>query len=73
MIPNLMRDRLTKREKTILLHTISGMDAQSIGHSLSISKKTVYAHRRNALHKLGGRNFFEVSQVRDKSFRTGIF
>lgn len=47
------KDKLTKREKAILLHTISGMNAKSISEHLSISIKTVYAHRRNALHKLG--------------------
>ncbi|WMT16060.1 response regulator transcription factor [Serratia fonticola] len=58
------KHKLTQREKSILLHTIDGMNTQSIGQRLKISTKTVYAHRRNALHKLGGRNFFEIWPVK---------
>lgn len=57
---------LTKREKSILRFTIKGMNASSIGHFLGISKKTVYAHRRNAFVKLGGRNIFEVWPVKER-------
>ncbi len=73
--PSLMRlkDKLTRREKAILLHTINGMDVQSIGEALSISIKTVYAHRRNALHKLGGRNLFEIWPVRERVLKSAIF
>ncbi|WP_157968070.1 helix-turn-helix domain-containing protein [Edaphovirga cremea] len=68
-----MRDKLTEREKVILLHTINGMNAYSIGQFLRISIKTVYAHRRNAFLKLGGRNMFEVWPVRKEILRTAIF
>lgn len=70
---NLTRGKLTKREKVILFHTINGMDVQSISQFLSISKKTVYAHRRNALHKLGGRNFFEIWPMKEQILRLAIF
>ncbi|MBC3253038.1 hypothetical protein BFS14_17770 [Serratia fonticola] len=61
-----IKSSLTSREKTILLHTISGMNPQSIGRFLKISIKTVYSHRRNALHKLGGRNIFDIWPIREK-------
>ncbi|WP_114195751.1 helix-turn-helix domain-containing protein [Edaphovirga cremea] len=70
---DLMRDKLTEREKIILLHTINGMNAYSIGQFLRISIKTVYAHRRNAFLKLGGRNMFEICPVRTETLRTAIF
>lgn len=54
------QDPLTRQEHVVMRHTINGMDVHKISQCLSISIKTVYAHRRNALHKLGGRNVFEI-------------
>lgn len=54
------KDPLTRQEHLVMRHTIDGMDVHKIGQCLSISIKTVYAHRRNALQKLGGRNIFEI-------------
>lgn len=59
------KEQLTEREGTILYHTINGMSAQKIGKFLSISSKTVYTHRRNAFHKLGGRNLFEIWPIKE--------
>jgi DNA-binding CsgD family transcriptional regulator len=70
---DLIRDKLTEREKVILLHTINGMNAYSIGQFLRISIKTVYGHRRNAFLKLGGRNMFEIWPMRKEILRTAIF
>lgn len=70
---DLMKDKLTEREKTILLHTMNGMNAYSIGQFLRISIKTVYAHRRNAFLKLGGRNMFEIWPVRKETLSAAIF
>lgn len=68
-----LKGRLTQREKTILTHTINGMNANSISQSLCISIKTVYAHRRNAFLKLGGRNMFEIWPVRKEVLRMAIY
>lgn len=65
--------KLTKREKTILNYTITGMNATSISQSLCISTKTVYAHRRNAFLKLGGRNMFEIWPVRKEVLKMAIY
>lgn len=67
---DIIKDELTRREKVILIHTINGMDVQTIGEQLNISIKTVYAHRRNALQKLGGRNLFEIWPVRERVLTT---
>lgn len=64
---------LTRREKAVLLHMIDGMNMQAIGHSLSISTKTVYTHRRNALHKLGARNLFGVYPIEASVLNSAIF
>lgn len=58
------KDIFTRREKSILLHAINGMDVPSISKALKLSIKTVYCHRRNALQKLGGRNLFEIWPVK---------
>ncbi|MBL5825924.1 helix-turn-helix transcriptional regulator [Serratia fonticola] len=42
---------------------MSGESAQEIGRRLSISVKTVYAHRYNAFLKLGVRGFFELVNI----------
>lgn len=70
---DLLSRKLTKREKTILNYTITGMNANSISQSLCISKKTVYAHRRNAFLKLGGRNMFEIWPVRKEVLKMAIY
>lgn len=70
---DLQKGKLTKREKTILTHTINGMNATSISQFLCISIKTVYTHRRNAFIKLGGRNMFEVWPVRKEVLRMAIY
>ncbi len=69
---HVIKDPLTEREKVILRHTINGMNAQKISQCLSISAKTVYAHRRNAFHKLGGRNLFEIWPFRGKFLRIAV-
>lgn len=66
----IFKDELTEREKTILYQTINGMNVQSISRLLCISVKTVYSHRRNAFHKLGGRNLFEIWPFKEKILQT---
>ncbi|MBL5859508.1 helix-turn-helix domain-containing protein [Serratia fonticola] len=70
---DLQKGTLTKREKAILTYTINGMNANSISQYLCISIKTVYAHRRNAFVKLGGRNMFEIWPVRKEVLRIAIY
>ncbi|CAM4097480.1 helix-turn-helix transcriptional regulator [Serratia silvae] len=67
------QDSLTGREKAVLLYMIDGMNMQAIGHSLRISTKTVYTHRRNALHKLGVRNLFQACPINTSVLNSAIF
>ncbi|RDL18879.1 helix-turn-helix domain-containing protein [Serratia fonticola] len=67
---HVISEPLTKREKTIMCHTINGMNVYKISQYLSISTKTVYSHRRSAFHKLGGRNLFEIWPFRGNFLRT---
>jgi DNA-binding CsgD family transcriptional regulator len=72
-VASFRQDSLTRREKAVLLHMIDGMNMQAIGHSLRISTKTVYTHRRNALHKLGARNLFEACPIKPSVLDSAIF
>ncbi|QXN65169.1 helix-turn-helix domain-containing protein [Serratia fonticola] len=67
------KDLLTDREKTILLHTIEGMNAHSISQHLCISIKTVYSHRRKAIQKLGGRNIFEIWPIKETIINSMVY
>lgn len=67
---NIIKEPLTKQESIVMHHTINGLDASKISQRLSISTKTVYTHRRNAFHKLGGRNLLEIWHFRGKFLHT---
>lgn len=72
-VATFLQDSLTRREKAVLLFMIDGMNMQAIGHSLRISTKTVYTHRRNALHKLGVRNLFQACPIKTSVLNSAIF
>jgi len=44
---------ITSQEKRVLYHTIHGETICEIGRLLSISRRTVYLHQRNAIKKIG--------------------
>ncbi|CAI0830924.1 MULTISPECIES: helix-turn-helix domain-containing protein [Serratia] len=72
-VATFLHDSLTRREKAVLLSMIDGMNMQAIGLSLRISTKTVYTHRRNALHKLGVRNLFQACPIKTSVLNSSIF
>jgi DNA-binding CsgD family transcriptional regulator len=72
-VTTFLQESLTRREKAVLLSMIDGMNMQAIGHSLRISTKTVYTHRRNALHKLGVRNLFQACPIKTSVLNSAIF
>ncbi|RDL14298.1 helix-turn-helix domain-containing protein [Serratia fonticola] len=72
-VATFLHDSLTRREKAVLLSMIDGMNMQAIGLSLRISTKTVYTHRRNALHKLGVRNLFQACPIKTSVLNSAIF
>ena len=52
--------RLTAREKEILLYIREGMRTHQIAEKLCISKNTVANHRKNVIRKRGGRSIREI-------------
>ena len=46
-------ERLTRREKEVLGLVTRGMTSSAIAQSLNLSRRTVEAHRRNIIGKLG--------------------
>lgn len=56
--------KLTNSEKNILLHIMNGHSTAFISDFLDISIKTVYTHKRNALHKLGARKITDIIRTR---------
>ncbi|WP_114195740.1 response regulator transcription factor [Edaphovirga cremea] len=51
-----IKNVLTTREKTVLKELLRGKPGTSVAKKLDISPKTISAHKRSALHKLGLKN-----------------
>lgn len=49
-------DRLTKREREVLVNIADGLSSKDIGKKLGISDRTVEIHRANMLNRLNARN-----------------
>ncbi|HEI9791922.1 TPA: hypothetical protein SLN52_000691 [Serratia marcescens] len=54
---------LTKREREVINAFLNGMSATKISTSMSLSTRTVYAHRKNALTKLGLRKIRTIFNI----------
>jgi|GEM_PF-3450326 len=55
-----MFDKITERERVILLYTLKGISVRSIKSVMKISIKTIYSHRKNGLSKLGVRSLMDL-------------
>jgi FixJ family two-component response regulator len=53
-------DRLSKREREVLLSVANGLSSQKIAEELDISPRTVEIHRSNMLNKMGANNTSEA-------------
>jgi two-component system response regulator FixJ len=53
-------DRLSKREREVLLSVANGLSSQKIAEQLDISPRTVEIHRSNMLNKMGANNTSEA-------------
>ncbi len=53
-------DRLSKREREVLLSVANGLSSQKIAEQLAISPRTVEIHRSNMLNKMGANNTSEA-------------
>lgn len=56
-------DRLSKREREVLLSVANGLSSQKIAEQLAISPRTVEIHRSNMLTKLGASNTSEAIRL----------
>lgn len=56
-------ERLSKREREVLLSVASGLSSQKIAEQLAISPRTVEIHRSNLLSKLGASNTSEAIRL----------
>jgi DNA-binding NarL/FixJ family response regulator len=56
-------DRLTTREREILMEILGGFRHWEIGGRMGISKRTVDKHRQNIMSKMGVRNLIELVQA----------
>ena len=58
---------LTKREREILHHVITGMPNREIAFSLGIAEQTVKIHRSHIMEKLGAHSVAELVRFADKA------
>lgn len=56
-------DRLSKREREVLLSVANGLSSQKIAQQLEISPRTVEIHRSNMLNKMGASNTSEAIRL----------
>ncbi len=56
-------DRLTKRERQVLVGVAEGLSNRLIGEKLSISPRTVEIHRANMLTKMGANHTSEAFRI----------
>ncbi len=59
-------DSLTTREYEILTYLITGMLNKQIAYELNISERTVKAHRKQVLHKMGVNSIAELVRLTEK-------
>lgn len=55
--------QLSPREQTVFLYTRKGKDLEWISHTLGISSKTVWTHRRRVMDKLGVRRLHQLMNI----------
>jgi FixJ family two-component response regulator len=58
-------DRLTSRERDIMLHVVAGRLNKQIAHYIGIAESTVKVHRTNLMRKMGARSVPELSRMAD--------
>ena len=58
-------DKLTSRERDIMLHVVAGRLNKQIAHYIGIAESTVKVHRTNLMRKMGARSVPELSRMAD--------
>ena len=59
-------DSLTAREREVLTYLITGMLNKQIAYELNISERTVKAHRKQVLAKMGINSIAELVRMSEK-------
>jgi len=60
-------DSLTAREREVLTYLVTGMLNKQIAYALSISERTVKAHRKEVLDKMGVVSIAELVRLTEKA------
>jgi FixJ family two-component response regulator len=56
-------DKLSAREREIMLHVMSGRLNKQIAHDIGIAESTVKVHRTNLMRKMNARSLPELSRM----------
>jgi FixJ family two-component response regulator len=56
-------DRLSSREREIMLHVMAGRLNKQIAHDIGIAESTVKVHRTNLMRKMKARSIPELSRM----------
>jgi FixJ family two-component response regulator len=56
-------DKLSAREREIMLHVMSGRLNKQIAHDIGIAESTVKVHRTNLMRKMKARSLPELSRM----------
>jgi FixJ family two-component response regulator len=56
-------DKLTSRERDIMLHVVAGRLNKQIAHYVGIAESTVKVHRTNLMRKMGARSVPELTRM----------
>jgi RNA polymerase sigma factor (sigma-70 family) len=59
-------ERLTPREREVLLHLVQGKANKVIAYDLSISRKTVEVHRHHVMRKMGAASAVELATLAER-------
>jgi len=62
-------EKISPREKEVLIHVVAGKQSKEIARTLGISLKTVKAHRGNMMRKMGARSVAELVRMTLRSAR----
>jgi len=64
-------DRLTARERTVFDLLVRGLTSRSVAEHLSIARRTIDAHRRHIMRKLGARSIVDLIRLAMRSGSIG--
>jgi FixJ family two-component response regulator len=60
-------ERLSRREREVLVRVVAGMLNKQIGHELGITEKTVKAHRAKVMEKMGAESLPDLVRIAQRA------